>query len=288
MRLNTSTEPKRFPGAFLLFALASSLFLPVKCLAVSSSNILNFETGIRTDDNVTYAAEERDRLSDTVFSFRLTGGQRFQLGRFDSLSAQLDCERNLSRGYEGLNDLKGGIAAAWWHKFGIGPMKPLLTIGAAASKRDRRYNDLDERRYEFSAGLRQRLSEKIDITAALEHETHKTRDPVYNGNSGALNLTLGIAAPADARIQLGYGLRRGDVTWYFTSPTPLSWASMSGLFDMYYIPWYSETELISATVLYPLGLKSSAYLGLERHDTTWHTLSYPNNILKAGFNYNFQ
>lgn len=275
-----------FITAFIA-ALTAFLSFPSACLAAASTAFYSLETGVMTDSNVTAAEKDKDQRGDTMYNLRLTGGRRFQLGAFDSVSAQLALEECLHREYHGRTYTKAGLSAAWAHKFGIGPMKPVLTIGAGVSKRLYQYGGLDQRRYEFNARIKKRITNNVDVAASLNMESHRAKEADYNGNSRTLNLTVGVAAPAGARVELGYGQRRGDIMWYFSRATPPSWADYSDLFDMYEIPWDSQTQMISGTIIFPAGLDASVYAGIERQDTTWAWMSYPNDIFKIGYNKNF-
>jgi len=288
MRIKTSVVPKRFLRSAFQAAPAALILIALNCARSAASDFLSLETGMLANSNITNAANKADRLDDTAFNFTLSGGRLVQLGPFNSLTAGLAFEESLHREYNGLTAHTGRLSLSWWHKFGIGPRKPVLTVGASVSGKDSRYSDLDEIRYETEIRVKERLSGVVDVTAAMNIESHRAGNRYFDGGATTLSLTLGMSAPADARVELGCSERHGDSIWYISSPGWMRVGGFSGLYDMYYITWVSRTRLLAGTVFYPVGPASSVYAGFETRNTTWDGLSYPNNIVKLGFNHAFR
>jgi hypothetical protein len=260
------------------------------------------------DDNLprAQAGEERSGSSAELAVWR---GFHWQMADYTGLDLTGTLARRQFDSPSALSATRFEASARLRHKFGLGAEVPELILGSSVERSSVNDSRRDAWRYQFSAGLQQRLSDQWqwNVAASYDRQDGDLDDPrvlppplpslpgnVWDLRSWQLALGVEWDAGADWWLNATLTHRHGDIVSSMTPPTPILFASRAVTPD----PAFSSTIVAYrlAATTHTLAVdwnhvvsdNSTVYVGAERQFShASGAMSYGADLVRAGFIHNF-
>ena len=150
----------------------------------------------------------------------LLASERYGLGRDDSLHPAFHAGAEWWPRYQGLTTGALGARVEWQHKFGMGPLAPVLALGGggdfvAARESGRRGTEVLA-----SLGVRKRFGNLWRAALVHEWSQHSARAAVFDRTGNETTLEVARDVTDVARFTFALRYRSGDVISYATPPRP--------------------------------------------------------------------
>jgi hypothetical protein len=214
----------RHKEAFLFTSTALILSLP---RAMADGPFVCVTESATWQDNVTYAPSgngvrgalglesgfQVDWLRSLDFSTTLTGGFAGDI--------------EVCTEYSGLDNLCLGPTVEVRHKFGLGPLAPVVYAGLLGSAYG--FEDPERSKIEgdFLFGYSQRLSDEFQVALDGRLGSFDARDIVFCGNYASLDAAMNWDVTETWRVRLLGGWRNGDlVSDYTAEESPYGWEAI--------------------------------------------------------------
>lgn len=172
---------------------------------------IQLETGIVHDDNVTRAKTGPNRLSD--YSYTLNASKTFvqPLTDFSRVLLTATVGGEKFRRFNGLSRVHGGGEAEVQYRASSEFDEP--TFGAFARFSAEAFESSLRDGYRLSAGVsvRQALTDRINVFAALSHNLRNASSKVFSTRENSVRANLDYALSDNAILYVGADFRRGDI-----------------------------------------------------------------------------
>ena len=172
---------------------------------------LQVEAGTTRDDNVTRAKSGPDRLSDDLYSVNVS--RTFDYGLSEQsrvlLTGSLGGEK--FRRFNGLSNLSAGAEAEYQFRGSSEYDEP--TFGAFARLSAQAFESSLRDGYRLSVGVsvRQPLTDRINVFAALTHNRRYANSAVFDTRDNSLRVNFDYALSDTGTLYMGTEFRRGDI-----------------------------------------------------------------------------
>jgi hypothetical protein len=210
--------------SFLFVSTVLVLSLP---RALADGPFVSVSESATWQDNVTYAPSGNGVLG----AFSLESGFRVDwlrsLGFSTTLMSGVAGDAELCTEYSGLDNVCLGPTVELRHKFGLGPLAPVVYAGLEASA----YGFKDPERSKIEGdllfGFSQRLDDEFQVALDGRLGSFDARDIVFCGNYASLEAALNWDVTEAWRIRLLGGWRNGDfVSNYTAVESPFGWVAV--------------------------------------------------------------
>jgi len=268
----------------LIIALLSIMAFPGGIRALDYSRIANIRFDVTHDTNVSKASSPSDQADDTIAALSGSYGRRLQLNEADRVSVTVDFARIEYTEYNGMDNTRAGVSAAWFRKPGLGPRAPWLNVQASAARLGYRYDIWDGAEYTAAISAGKSFNDFFSLSAAhvVRDRTASTND-VYSGNSYTSSIVAGFSFRNGLRLSAGYGLSRGDITAHCIMPRrPSDPTLYEELFDSWAYRRVFKTQIYSLAASYPLGYTTTVFAGMERMEARRAARNYPLELFRMG------
>jgi len=214
----------RYKESFLLTSTALALTLP---RAMADGPFVSVSESATWQDNITYAPSgdgirgalslesgfQVDWLRSLDFSTTLTSG----------VAGDVD----VCTEYAGLDNVCLGPTLELRHKYGLGPLAPVVYAGLEGSAAGFQDPERSKIEGDFIFGFSQRLSDAFQVALDGRLGSFNARDIVFSGNFASLGAALNWDASETWRIKLLGGWRNGDlVSDYAAEESPFGWVAI--------------------------------------------------------------
>jgi hypothetical protein len=271
--------------------------------------LVNAGAGYEFNDNLPNARLSGDIKSDNAFLANLSAGRYFQLTDSTGLALTADLGGTTYARFDGLNNVFYGATAGLKQKFGLGEYAPWIRLSGSAAYHDFENDPRDGWRYNLSAGIGKRLSERWEVQLNYRYEErnsdHIVNIPFLVNNFGiggdafniaAHNVSLtGIFTVTDKlTAYLGYTRREGDVTSTSREEEEIfeysDAVAVDNAFgkDTFAYRVQASTNIFSAGLSWALTNHASLNIGYDRQDSTVSKdVQYTNNTGRLNLLYRF-
>jgi hypothetical protein len=169
------------------------------------------DAGYTHDDNVSRADRSRDRLSDQIYSLKLSTSLNVPLGSNTRLRLDGFLGGEKFNTYTDLGRVSGGGQAEFQYRSSGNFGAPIFGVFARASA-ERFQSDLrDGFRYSSGITLRQPLTDRINLFGSLAYNVRQAREKTFDSRDASALLNLDYAAIANSTLYLTAEYRRGDM-----------------------------------------------------------------------------
>lgn len=182
--------------------------------------VFDFRSGILYQSNVSLSNLSQDALDDAAWRNVITAGQGFQFTDDLRLGVFGEVESEVWGTYDGLNNVRPGLAANLRYRFGLGKNAPWVRLETKQA-----YADFAERErsgWDFRPGIRAgvSLTERFALEAAYVYEHFAARDIIFDKEAHNASLRGTLEITSSMQIAVGYTYRYGDVNSYAIPPRP--------------------------------------------------------------------
>lgn len=172
---------------------------------------IRLDAGYMVDDNVTRAKESVDKLGDRSYSANLSGVMFLPLTTHTRGLLTLSAGGEKFSDYSGLNRFTGSAQGELQYRSSAAFSTPTFAVFIRTFAEQ--YESLLRSGSRYSAGLsvRQPVTDRINLFAALAHNQRYAKSAVFNirENSARINLDYGLSARGT--LYLGAEYRSGDI-----------------------------------------------------------------------------
>jgi uncharacterized protein YhjY with autotransporter beta-barrel domain len=229
--------------------------LPASLVSVRTfDDPLRVEAGIAFDDNVNRARASEDKLSDEIYSVNVAKGMIFPLGSNSRVVASGFVNGEKPRRILGLERVSLGVQGEFQYRTSGEFGAP--TFGAfARAVFDEYHSDLRSGyRYSLGVNLRQPLTDRLDLFAALASNSRHAESDVFDGREYAARFNLDYSLGRQGIVYLGGEYRRGDVVSTGRSALDISTIAKAFVFDdAFTTRGFISYRIEAKTVLWTLG-----------------------------------
>ncbi|MCC4118506.1 hypothetical protein LLG90_24410 [Aromatoleum toluclasticum] len=278
----------------------------VLCASQASAAVLDdFGVELVHDDNLTRAQLGRDIKGDLALSVSTSGGPRFQLTDYDSLSLKGTLAGTKYRHYDGLDNINASLALGYRRKFGLGPYVPQFALTGSATRLEYDSRLRDGWLYAAEAEASKRVSDRLALRAFVRSERRESDDVpervvpfiranVFDLRSRSAGIGADFAYDPRHLVSVGYTWHRGDIVSTTQRNLPIFLASSAIAPDpvfgdnTYAYTMQARTRVFSIGLSREVGHQSSVSLGYEYHDS--HAdggIDYSGNLFRASYFYGF-
>lgn len=274
------TVKEKWRTIVLLFA-----FWLLQLAPVRANWIFDLRTGVLYDSNLSRSNRAADRLDDAAWHSSLSVGRGFQLS--DDLRASVfgEWESHVWGTYEGLNNVRPGLAANLRQRFGLGKNAPWVRLETKLA-----YADFAEGRrsgWDFQPGLRAgvNVAERFALEAGYLYSLFAARDVIFDGAAHRASVRGKFELSSSTQIAVGYTYRDGDVNSHAVPPRPdiVAIAKAFGpvdTFDTPYVAYRFEavTHSVSLDLSHALNGVAALQASYEWQHTRRDSLQYTNHV----------
>ena len=284
-----------------LLVLVSSLLGP---LPLAAQWFAGSAAELRSNDNVSRSPLTAYALEDVAALASVDGGLHLQTADYTGLTLATTLTREQFRRYSGLSHTRLNLAATLEHKFGLGERVPVLRLGASIERAAFKASERNHWLQTISLGYRQRLTDRMQISAAIAHEKQQgdfdrlrravPPTPQLPGDtwnlealvaSAAIEWDTGAASWLTASLQY----RDGETAASIPPQPSILLQSTAVTFDPVFGPGVvayridARTRQLSLDWNLAVSDAATAYIGIERQLTRGGTsLRYRAGIIRAG------
>lgn len=210
-----SDAVKKIQGAFapgcivLLLALGSAS--GARADTSHDDNDVQVDAGLTADDNVTRAKDGADKLSDSAVSVNVSLSRVVAVSDQSRLvwTGSIGAER--FQNYRGLSRLGLTVEGEYQYRESSEFDAPTLGVFAKFTAEDFDSDLRDGYRYSLGISIRQPLTDRIGLFAALAHNQRFARSAVFDTMDSSVRFNLDYALTARSTLYLGAEYRRGDI-----------------------------------------------------------------------------
>jgi outer membrane autotransporter protein len=215
-------------------------------------NPVRVEAGYTWDDNVNRA--NAGALSDSIYNLNVSKAMVFGTSRHTQVVLTGLLNGEMLRTYYGLNRISGGVDAEFQYRSSGDFFAPTFGIFGRAMY-DAYDSDLRSGyRYSFGLNVRQALSDRINLFAALARSGRNADSDVFDGMDNAVRFNLDYALGEVGSLYLGGEYRRGDLVSSLPSTSPSAAVAQGAVpDDAYPGQQLFATRYDADTVLWTLG-----------------------------------
>jgi uncharacterized protein YhjY with autotransporter beta-barrel domain len=214
--------------------------------------------GYSYDSNVTRASDPQDVRSDTIYSVSASKAMTFTTSKFTRLKLICFIDSEEFRTYTGLGHISGGGEGEFMYRTSGDFGAP--TFGIFARFTDDAYESTLRDGTRTSAGvtLRQPLSDRISMFAAIANNDRETNTEVFNTKDVSARMNFDYAIDMGQTLYLTGEYRKGDIV--STGQPSLLVVDMSTVFirdDVFTATPFYDYRMKGRTVLVTLGYNLS-------------------------------
>jgi len=251
--------------------------LPSGLVSTSSpfANPVRVEAGYTLDDNVNRARDGADKLSDDIYSVNVSKSAIFPVTSHTRVLVSGFLNGEKLRRFRGLERVSGGVQGEFQYRTSGEFGAPTFGVFGRASL-DEYHSELRSgQRYSLGVNLRQSLTDRIDLFAALAGNWRHAESAVFDGRDYAARFNLDYSLGRDGALYLGGEYRRGDTVT--SAPVSLAYgdiAKISAPDDAYggrgLVAYRYDAKTVLWTLGYnrPLGPRDSIDFSLRRAEST--------------------
>ncbi len=211
----------RYPGSFALALAALALASP---RAWADGPFVSVTESTAWQDNVTYAPKGDGIKGAFDFDSGVDVAWLRSLDFSTLLVTGLQADVDVCSTYGGLDCVRAGPTLRLSHKFGLGPLAPLVYTGLAGTACG--FDDSERSKIEgdFLVGFSQRLSDAFQVALDGRLGSYDAQDIVFTGNYASLDASLNWDLSETWRVKVLAGWRNGDlVSNYAAEESPYGW-----------------------------------------------------------------
>lgn len=174
-------------------------------------NDVQVDAGLTADDNVTRAKDGADKLSDSAVSVNVSLSRVVAVSEQSRLvwTGSIGAER--FQNYRGLSRLGLTVEGEYQYRESSEFDAPTLGVFAKFTAEDFDSDLRDGYRYSLGISIRQPLTDRIGLFAALAHNQRFGRSAVFDTMDSSVRFNLDYALTARSTLYLGAEYRRGDI-----------------------------------------------------------------------------
>ena len=257
---------------------------------------VNFDirSGVLYDSNVSRSNRSEDVLDDAAWRSVIAAGQGFQLTDDLRLGVFGELESHVWGTYDGLSNLRPGLAPNLRYRFGLGKNAPWVRLEPKLA-----YADFAEARrsgWDFRPGVRAgfRVAERFTLEAAYLYEHFAARDIIFDQQAHSASFRGTLEVTSSMQIAVGYAYRYGDVNSYAVPPRPdiVRIADAFGpinTFDTPYVAYRfsASTHSSSVAISQSLGSVAALQASYQWQHTSHNSLRYTNHVAELAIALSF-
>jgi hypothetical protein len=244
------------------------------------------EVAVTWNDNVTNASASMDRIGTLQGTANLEATSRHSLTPADVIFPGAHFSAEWSPRFQALTTIAVGPQLRWQHKFGVGPLAPLVFGTGGIDVIAARDADWSGAAGHIALGWRKRFSEATELTVTEEFARTDVRQSVYDRSGADSMATIQYAVSDTMHVDGTVSWRHGDVVSYATPPRPdlVALAPHRITVDTFGRPLvaYSiDANTIGAriSVGQTIGAESEISLGYEYRNTEHRGFRYVNQLV---------
>jgi hypothetical protein len=266
--------------------------------SAAASWIVDVETGVVWEDNLSFASMGRDIKGGAAIATSATAGVATYLTDRHVVSLTGDVAGALYEQYSGLDHINLGVTAAFRNKLGLGLDAPWVRVAASGGRLEYKADVRTGWYYRVTAGIGKRFGERWALRAdyvldgrTADHERPVTpRLPANVFDQTAHTLAVRADFQATSRLVVfgGYALRLGDVA-STTQRNPEIFAASSAVeadpafgANAFAYKVGATTHILRAGLSFALGARWSVNVGYEHQIGLGDGgIDYDNNVVGA-------
>jgi hypothetical protein len=233
--------------------------------AITKPSGFMVSAGYAYDDNVTRASDSQDIKSDKIYSFSASKATTISISKLTQLKLSGFIDTEQFRIYSGLGHISGGGEGEFMYRISGSFGAP--TFGIFARFTDDAYESTLRSGTRTSEGitLRQPLTDRINLFAAVSNNDRETNSAVFNTKDVSTRANLDYAISMGQTLYLTGELRKGDIVGSGQPTSLATWDTsiVAHLDDVFTAaPYYDyrmkgRTSLLTLGYNYSLGTKDS-------------------------------
>jgi hypothetical protein len=266
--------------------------------------IVDVETGLVYEDNLSFASKDRDIKGAAALATAATAGVATYLSDRNVLSFTGDVFGDLHEQYSGLDHVSFGLTAAFRSKLGLGAGAPWVRVAASGARLQYRADVRDGWAYRVTAGVGKRFGERWELRAdyAFDGRTAEYERPVstrlpadvFDQQAHTLSVRADVQATTILVLFGGYAFRIGDVA-STTLRNPEIFAASSAVVadpafgsNTFAYKIDAVTHILSAGLSLALGARWSFNVGYEHQIGLGDGgIDYRNNVVRGTFLFSY-
>lgn len=240
-----------------------------------SASPVRVEIGYTRDDNVNRTRSGSERLSDDIFSVNVSKSTTLPVTAHSRVLATGFLNAEKPRRFSGLERIALGVQGEFQYRTSAEFFAPTFGVFARASLDEYDSELRSGQRYTIGMNLRQSLTDRIELFAALARNWRNAESTVFDGRDYAARFHLDYSLGRDGALYLGGEYRRGDaVTSAPDSPAYGNLAKAEAPDDAYAGRGLVAYRYAAKTVLWtlgynrPLGPRNAIDLSWRRAEAT--------------------
>ena len=172
---------------------------------------LQVDAGYAYDDNLTRAKTGPDKLGDHAYSVNVSKSWSWPLTEQTRalLTGSLGGEH--WRNFNGLSRLQGSVDAEYQYRASSAFDAPTFALVGRVAAEEYESEQRDGWRYALGVSVRQPLTDRINLFAALSHNRRRARSAVFDTRDNSLRVNADYSLSGHETLYLGAEYRRGDV-----------------------------------------------------------------------------
>ena len=180
-------------------------------IAPTKPEDIQVDAGFTFDSNVTRAKDSVDKLPDRSYSVNIGKGMVFPMTEHarNVLTGTLGAENFQT--YNALSRVSAGLQGEFQYRDSAEFDAPTWALTAQGTAEDYRSKLRSGSRYSIAASVRQPITDRITVFAALVHNERYAKSTVFNNRNNALRLNIDYAYSASDTIYLSGEYRRGQI-----------------------------------------------------------------------------
>ena len=185
--------------------------LAVAAPAMADDWLFDATAGFVAYDNLGRARYQADQRSATAFE--LDAGAHVQPAWQTPGAVTFDVWAGLERfdRFDGFNQLRAGVGATYFDKFGLGPDAPWWSVSARAGYHDFDSSLRDGPVWQLSAALGRAFGERLDVAARATHRNQRGRSSVFDTGTAQVGVEADYRPAESIGLFAGIHWLRGDI-----------------------------------------------------------------------------
>jgi len=200
--------------------LALTLLLSLPSAARADDWSPNLTLASTWNTNATNADASVDKIAALQTTADVVANKHYPIGTRDSLQPGLHASAEWWPRYAKLATGAFGARAEWQHKFGVGALAPVASVGLAGDLVTARENGRRGTAYGATLALRKKFNDTTRLTLSEELSRLDARAAVYDRSAALTTLELARDLDDVVRLTLAAFFRDGTINSYATPPRP--------------------------------------------------------------------